>query len=134
MIDNVKTDIQTMRSLSIVRPQAMSFYSLLDKPGLVNTIQNVFKMAARAVVLAASFTHGLLTESTTSTSTTLDVYLTSIRRADVESTTSRRQVLAHSMEAYLSNIILQLTMMCLNLVNYVNLKDISISTATIVYK
>ena len=112
----------------------MSFYSLLDKPGLVNTIQNVFKMAARAVVLAASFTHGLLTESTTSTSTTLDVYLTSIRRADVESTTSRRQVLAHSMEAYLSNIILQLTMMCLNLVNYVNLKDISISTATIVYK
>ena len=91
-------------------------------------------MAARAVVLAASFTHGLLTESTTSTSTTLDVYLTSIRRADVESTTSRRQVLAHSMEAYLSNIILQLTMMCLNLVNYVNLKDISISTATIVYK
>ena len=32
MIDNVKTDIQTMRSLSIVRPQAMSFYNLLDKP------------------------------------------------------------------------------------------------------
>ena len=34
MMDSVKANIQTRRPLSSVRPQAMSFYSLLDKPGL----------------------------------------------------------------------------------------------------
>ena len=34
-MDSVKGNIQTQRSLSSVRPLAMSLYSLLDKPGLV---------------------------------------------------------------------------------------------------
>ena len=37
MMDSVKANIQTRRPLSSVRPQAMSFYSLLDKPGLANS-------------------------------------------------------------------------------------------------
>ena len=36
VIDSAKADIQTRRPLSSVRPQAMSLYSLLDKPGLMH--------------------------------------------------------------------------------------------------
>ena len=46
MMDSVKANIQTRRPLSSVRPQAMSFYSLLDKPGLI-----IAHMAARLLSL-----------------------------------------------------------------------------------